>query len=164
MNLSIKSALNQILNHTNTQATAAGASASSMFSFGNSGASTAPTPFGTSQQPSAAPTFGSSTPSVGSSNANAQPTTGFNFAANANTAVPGVFQFGAASPPSNPQAPASSFSFGSAISNAPGFGSPAPSIGQPAASPGGMFSIGASGNNANTKGRTFRTATRRRPK
>ena len=96
--------------------------------------------------------------------AGSQSSTGFNFTANANTSVPGVFQFGASSTPANPPGASSTFSFGTAIANAPSFGT-IPPAGQPGAPPGGnMFSIGTSGSSANTKGRTIRTATRRRPK
>ena len=158
---------------SSTQTSAGSNPSAGIFSFGRTGAtSSSATPFGaTSTQPTAPPAFGST--ATGRAVGSSQPNTGFNFTASANTTVPGVFQFGGPSPPSNQpaaapamQGPASTFSFGSAVANAPAFGATVPpTIGQPGAPPGGnMFSIGSSGSNANTKGRTFRTATRRRPK
>ena len=151
-----------------TQLTGGNSGTAGVFKFGNTGsgaAATATSPFGATLAPqNAPPAFGSTTagsaPGVGS-----QSTPGFNFTTNANTAVPGVFQFGASSPPAaNPAAAGSAFSFGSTIANAPSFGT-IPPVAQQGAPPGGnMFSIGTSGSSTNTKGRTIRTATRRRPK
>ena len=136
-----------------------------IFSFGSGGTSSSTTPFGSSSQ-QAAPAFGST--NTGSAAGNTSSSTGFNFAANANTTVPGVFQFGTASPQGNQPGAANppGFSFGPALANAPGFPSTSSlAMGQPGAPPGtNMFSIGSSGTSANTKGRTFRTATRRRQK
>ena len=139
-----------------------------VFSFGNSGASNTTAPFGaTSPRQNTSSPFGNNSATGAGATATAtQPSSGFNFAANANTAVPGVFQFGAAAPSNNPAPAASSFSFGNALANAPSLGSSnVPSMGQTGGTPGGnMFSIGTSSNNASMRGRTIRTAARRRPK
>merc|ERR1711981_994963 len=106
-------------------------------------------PFGAaSPQQNAPPAFGTNNTTAGASAGPSQSNTGFNFASSANTAVPGVFQFGgAASSSQQTPTPAASFSFGNAIANAPTFGATSP-IGQPPATPGGnMFSIGSSGSN-----------------
>jgi hypothetical protein len=154
-------------NTSSTQSAASGSAGGGIFSFGSSGPNSSSAPFGAASPPqNAPPAFGANNTAAGNSVGPSQSNTGFNFATTANAAVPGVFQFGGGPPPSNQQAPApaASYSFGNAITNAPTFGATSP-IGQPPATPGGnMFSIGSSGNNANTKGRTIRTATRRRPK
>ena len=139
-----------------------------VFSFGNSGASNTTAPFGATspRQNTPSPFGNNSATGTGATATATQPSSGFNFAANANTAVPGVFQFGAAAPSNNPAPAASSFSFGNALANAPTLGSSnVPSMAQTGGTPGGnMFSIGTSSNNASMRGRTIRTAARRRPK
>ena len=151
-------------NTNNPQPSATGSAGSGIFSFGGGSTTSTANPFAAPSQP-APPAFNATSP-ASNPGGSSQPNTGFNFAANANTAVPGVFAFGASS--SSQQAPppaSSSFSFGGAIANAPTFGATSPTMGQPAApQAGNMFSIGSSGNSANKPGRTFRTATRRRPK